>query len=846
MSPLRCLLALGLLLTCLAGGPLRAADESVRRRVVVFHSLPNDIPGLQELTSALNEGFAKVPGSPVDVIHEYTGLDRFKGGGYESALLDLYSLKYRTRPVDLLVTVGPSALDFVVGNRFLPGVPLVSCYVPLRSVEAARAQRPALAAAIPANNAPRTLELMLALYPKTQRIHVVLGASDYEREQAKRGQTVFDRFAGRVAFLYLNDLTLEQMEGYVARLGGEDLVLFGSLLQDPSGRDFTSMEPLARISAASRRPVFGVLSEDLGHGILGGELLSMGLSGQAAADLGTRILAGTRAADLPLALDTGVAPMFDWRQMQRWDLPPRRLPPGAVVRFRPPSLWDTHGRAIGAGLAVIALQSLLVAGLVVQLRRRKRTERALSEAEMRYRTVADFTHDWEFWQGAEGAFIYLSPACARISGYPPEAFLADPDLLGRLVVEEDRSSWEAFQARARAGGSQPSLEFRLRTREGALRWMEMASNPVRLEDGRQAGHRGSLRDITDRKQAELDLKQAYAEIAALKDRLEAENTYYREKVQAVEGSTEIIGQSDAVKYLLFRIRQAAPADTTVLIQGETGSGKELVAESLHRQGGRADRPLIKVNCAALPPSLAESELFGHEKGAFTGAQAQRKGRFELADRGTLFLDEVGELPLELQAKLLRVLQDGEFQRVGGTRTLKADVRLIAATNRDLSREVQAGRFREDLWYRLNVFPISVPPLRARKEDIPLLARHFLDRLCEKVRRPPLELPMGVVQALQAHSWPGNIRELQNIIEQAILISDGATLRLPGPLGAPAPAPAAGGPLVTLEALERSHILQALAHCQGRVEGAQGAAALLGLKASTLRSRMLKLGIARAG
>ena len=845
MSPLRTLLALGLLLTCLSGPAGRAGAEPLRRRVVVLHSLPNDIPGLQELSTALNEGFAKVPGPPVDVIHEYTGLDRFSGGGYEPALLDLYNLKYRSKPVDLLVAVGPSALDFVVEHRFLPGVPLVSCYVPLRFVEAARVKRPDVAAAIPANNAPRTLELMLALYPRTQRVHVVLGASDYEREQARRGQVAFARFAGRVAFLYLNDLTLDQLEAYVAKLGEEDLVLFGSFLQDASGRDFTSTEPLARISAASRRPVFGVLSEDLGHGILGGELLSMGLSGQAAADLGARILGGARASELPLAMDAGVAPMFDWRQVQRWDLPTRRLPSGALLRFRPPSLWDTHGRAIGAGLAVIAVQSVLVAGLVVQLRRRKRTEAALSEAEVRYRTVADFTHDWEFWQAPDGAFLYLSPACARLTGHGPEAFASDPGLLERLVAEEDREAWRAALARARAGEGQPSFEFRLRREDGEQRWMELASNPVRLPDGALAGHRGSIRDITDRKRAELDLKRAYAEIGALKDRLEAENTYYREKVQAVEGSTEIIGQSDPIKYLLFRIKQAAPADTTVLIQGETGSGKELVAESLHRQGSRAERPLIKVNCAALPPSLAESELFGHEKGAFTGAQAQRKGRFELADKGTLFLDEVGELPLELQAKLLRVLQDGEFQRVGGTRTLKADVRLIAATNRDLSKEVQAGRFREDLWYRLNVFPISVPPLRDRKEDIPLLARHFLDRLCEKVRRPPLELPMGVVQALQAHPWPGNIRELQNVIEQAILVSEGRALRLPGPLGGGSTPAGGDRGLVTLEALERAHILQVVAHCQGRVEGLQGAAALLGLKPSTLRSRMQKLGIDRA-
>ncbi|HJV88698.1 MAG TPA: sigma 54-interacting transcriptional regulator [Holophagaceae bacterium] len=833
-----------LLLLCLWMLPVGSfAAEPARRRVVVIHSLPNDIPGLQELSTALNEGFAHLPGPPVDVIHEYTGLDRFADAEYEATLLGLYNLKYRTRPVDLLVAVGPTALDFVISRHFLPGVPLVSCYVPERLVVPARKQRPELAAAIPAINAPRTIDLMLALYPRTRTIHVVLGASDYERTQAQRGQAAFSRFSGRVGFRYLNDLTLEQIEGHVRGLGEEDLVLFGSMLQDPTGRDFTSTEPLARISAASRRPVFGVLAEDLGHGILGGELLSLELSGKATAELGARILAGDKASGLPLRMDTGVVPMFDWRQVQRWNLATRRLPEGSLVRFRPPSLWDTHGRAIGAGLAIIALQSFLVAGLVVQLRRRKRTERALSKAEVRYRTVADFTYDWEYWQRPDGGFEYLSPACAPVSGYAPQDFKDDPGLLRTLVDEGDRPAWERHQEAALQGEVLPPLEFRIRNRAGGLRWVEQSNNPVHLEDGTFGGTRGSLRDITDRKRGELELKVAYGEITALKDRLEAENTYYRERIQAQEPSSELLGASDALKYLLYRIRQVAPSGITVLIQGETGTGKELVAESIHKLGTRNDRPLVKVNCAALPPALAESELFGHERGAFTGAQGMRKGRFEVADKGSLFLDEVGELPPEVQAKLLRVLQDGEFQRVGGEKTLKVDVRVIAATNRDLQKEVAAGRFREDLWYRLNVFPITVPPLRDRKEDIPILAQSFVERACQAQGRSELGIPKAVLQALQAYAWPGNVRELQNVLERAVVTSEGTSLRLADPLLAGKPTPGPGIPK-TLQDLERTHILQVLESTGWKLEGPRGAATLLGMKPSTLRNRMAKLEIER--
>ena len=831
-----------LLITTLAASPAAPGD---RRTVVVLYSNPLEATGLHELSVALSEGIRTGLKTPVDVYGEYTGLDRFSGAAYQQALLAFYREKYATKKVDLLVVEGPAAMELVTSKNLMPGVPVVTCYVARPLVEAARAGRPEMTGVLPAQNAPRTIELMLSLYPSTRRILVVLGGSAYERGQAEQGRIIFAPFASRVEITYTNDLPLEQVEAEVSKLPDDTLVLFGSFLQDAAGRDYDTTAPLTRISRASRRPVFGVIHEDLGAGILGGELVSMERAGKVSADLALRVLNGEPPSSIPLVADAGLAPIFDARELERWGLSTRKLPADSVILYRLPGLLEQHGRAIALVLAIIVVESLLVAGLVLQLRRRRRMERAMAEAETRYRTVADFTHDWEFWRRPDGTFEYVSPSCEQVSGHPAAAFLEDPGLLERLIDPEDLAAWTARRDASSSVESLQPLEIRLRRRDGEVRWVRFASNAVRLPDGTAAGVRGSVSDVTAGKLGELALEKAYREIAALKDRLEAENTYYREKIQAVEGSGELLGQSDSMKYLHFRIRQVAPSDTTVLILGETGTGKELVAEAVHSLGPRKDRPLVKVNCAALPPSLAESELFGHEKGAFTGSTAQRKGRFELADGATLFLDEVGELPPELQAKLLRVLQDGTFERVGGHRTLEVDVRLIAATNRNLARDVAAGRFREDLWYRLNVFPISVPPLRQRKEDVPTLARAFVDRACERLGKPALEIPRSVMETLQGREWPGNVRELQNLMEQAVLVSDGPTLRLPDAapyteLGTTAVSSA----LRSLEQVERQHIIDVLESAGWKLEGSDGAAALLGLKPSTLRSRMQKLDIRR--
>ena len=346
-----------------------------------------------------------------------------------------------------------------------------------------------------------------------------------------------------------------------------------------------------------------------------------------------------------------------------------------------------------------------------------------------------------------------------------------------------------------------------------------------------------------------ELSSALSEVEQLKHRLQAENIYLQEEIQLTHNFQEIISQSQGMREILHKVEQVAKTDATVLILGESGTGKELLARAVHNSSERADRPLVKVNCAALPANLIESELFGHEKGAFTGALMRKIGRFELADKGTIFLDEIGDLPLELQSKLLRILQEGEFERLGNPSTIRVDVRIIAATNRQLEQAVKAGEFREDLYYRLNVFPIESPPLRDRKEDIPLLANHFLQKFTVKTGKPINGVSNEVMTKLQSYHWPGNVRELENVMERGVILAHGTTLGvedIPERQGAPPkPSPSAApdlGVSATLEEVERAHILRVLQETKNVIEGANGAARILGLRPSTLRSRLQKLGI----
>jgi transcriptional regulator with GAF, ATPase, and Fis domain len=368
---------------------------------------------------------------------------------------------------------------------------------------------------------------------------------------------------------------------------------------------------------------------------------------------------------------------------------------------------------------------------------------------------------------------------------------------------------------------------------------------------------GWLRLVANHAAAAIANARAFAEIERLRQQLELENAYLREEVAEAHVFGEIVGQSPALRAVERQIELVAPTDASVLILGESGTGKELVAREIHRRSARRGRPLIKVNCASVPGELYESEFFGHARGAFTGAVKDRVGRFEAADGGTLFLDEVGEIPLALQGKLLRVLQEGEYERVGEERTRSVNVRVLAATNRDPKREVAAGRFREDLYYRLSVFPIEVPPLRQRKEDLPPLAEHFLAAAARRLRSPKPILTNTSLGSLQAYDWPGNVRELHNVIERAVITARGGKLHFdlpaagasrPGagvPAASDAPPDTGVVPQAEMDRRERENVLAALRRAGWKISGAGGAAEILGVKPTTLRSRLKKMGLEKS-
>jgi len=473
---------------------------------------------------------------------------------------------------------------------------------------------------------------------------------------------------------------------------------------------------------------------------------------------------------------------------------------------------------------------------------RKRAELELREAEFCYRTVADFTFDWEYWSNPDGTLRYVSPSCERVTGYTREELLSDHTLIDRIVVSEDRDIWKRHACVKLTHLKNEGLQYRIRKRNREVRWIEHKCRRVVGKNGKFLGIRANNRDITKRKESEKKHQEALAQIKQLKNRLQTENIYLREEVDLKYNHDEIVGQSKAIQEVLNQMEQVAHTDATVLLFGETGTGKELLARAIHRISRRKDRPMVKVNCAALPATLIENELFGREKGAYTGALSLHKGRFEIANKSTLFLDEIGEISLDTQVKLLRVLQEGEFERIGSTKTIRTDIRIIATTNRDLAKAVLKGVFRKDLYYRLNVFPIWVPPLRDRIEDIPMLVWALVDELGKNMGKHIDSIPQKTIKALQHYPWPGNVRELRNYIERAMIMVKGNVLTIPIPK------------ISNFETIQdlslvhvnRRHIGNVLEATGWRIHGKNGAAELLGLKRTTLNARMKKLGICRPG
>ena len=507
-----------------------------------------------------------------------------------------------------------------------------------------------------------------------------------------------------------------------------------------------------------------------------------------------------------------------------------------------------------------AILSGEVDGLVVKTDEGDRVF-TLSGADLPYRLMVETMNEGAVTLGADGTILFCNQRFAnivkgsleKIAGSSIYQYFSSTDIkLFKTLMERDLKGKRKMET-ALQRGSEKSVPVLL-----SISSLEHTDNPGTLcmivtdltENKRNEEMRVEARALqksNDKLEQQVEertaeLNAALTEIKIMTDQFEAENIYFRQENKMKHQSENIIGQSDGLKYLLYRAQQVAPADTTILILGETGTGKELIAAAIHNMSLRKEKPLITVNCAALPGNLIESELFGREKGAFTGADVRRLGRFEVANGSTICLDEIGELPLDLQGKLLRVIQHSEFERLGSSHTIKVDVRIMETTNRNLEEEVRLGQFRQDLYYRLNVFPITVPPLRQRKDDIPLMVQAFTERYSKKMGKQITDIPEETMKALQDYPWPGNVRELESIIERAVILCPGPVLHLVDKLEISSPA--ISSHMRTLEDMERSQILKILTETKWRIEGKDGAAAILGIHPSTLRARLHKLEIAR--
>ena len=485
-----------------------------------------------------------------------------------------------------------------------------------------------------------------------------------------------------------------------------------------------------------------------------------------------------------------------------------------------------------------------VCGISTDITERKRAEDVLRESEKRYRILVEHAPEAIVTMDVQtGRFVDANENAVRLLGRSREDLYRIGPMDIRATMgpdnQESKNHIDEMIQQALAGAT-PRYEWNILNSHGDKIQCEIRL--VRLPHKGRDLIRASIIDISEQKKSEEELRRVMTEVENLKNRIEAEKIYLQDEIKVEHNYEEIIGGSPIFKKILHRLEKVASTDSTVLILGETGTGKELIARAIHKFSPRHDRTLVKVNCASFAESLIESELFGHEKGAFTGAVSRTVGRFELADGGTIFLDEIGDLPLGLQAKLLRVIQEGEFERIGNPKTHKVNVRVIAATNRNLDLAVKNGSFRNDLYFRLNVFPIKVPPLRERKEDIPVLVKHFVSKYAGKLGKPIEKISMESMAILRAYDWPGNIRELENFIQRAIILTEGSTLQLEEELELRPSEPIHPGKSHTLKENEQFLIQKALEDSHWTIEGKQGAAARLDIPASTLRDRMQKYGL----
>jgi len=507
-----------------------------------------------------------------------------------------------------------------------------------------------------------------------------------------------------------------------------------------------------------------------------------------------------------------------------------------VTRSGEQRIWEYHNT-----LRTEGVETPVVRGIAHDVTERVRAEAALRESELRFRTVYERSPvGIAIVDSRTGQILQANPKYCQIAGRCEEELLGI-DVRAITHPDDVETTSEYLRQLAEDKATSYETEKRYVHPNGSVRWVRILVVAMWAQGETRRWQVGLVEDISERKQSAAAIASLVQELCEAKKKLTEEKLYLEQEISTELGFVEIIGQSKALQAVMEQVGKVAASDATVLLLGETGTGKELVARAVHRLSRRANTSFIKMNCAAIPSGLLESELFGNEKGAFTGAVSKKVGRLELADKGTLFLDEIGEISLALQPKLLRVLQDHEFERLGGTQTLKVDFRLIAATNRDLADSVRENEFRSDLYYRLNVFPIRVPPLRERREDIRLLVEHFVQKFARRMNKLIASIPKKTMDGLMERDWPGNVRELENFIERSVILTQGSVLV--SPLGELRPMAAQEKSVdESLQAAEREHILRALRESHGQIGGLRGAATRLGLKRTTLQSKLKHLGI----
>ena len=828
-------------------------DAARVRRVLILHSFGRNFAPFTAVSSTFRAELAQQSAEPIEFLEASLESTLFAEASSETPLVAYLRALFAKRPADLLVAIGAPAMMFFQHYReALPHVPMLVVAADKRRLNNLGPDVNATAFGITLDLAG-VVENILRILPNTTNIEIVTGNSPFEKYWQSEFRRDTQHLNGRVRLNWLNELSFEEIRRRVSRLPRGSAIVYFLLVMDAAGLPYEQERALDVLRRESNAPIFGIFDHQLGKGIVGGPLTPYQEVSRQSARIALQILNGTPASSIKFTLLGPATPEYDWRELRRWGISESQLPPGSLIRFRSSSVWEQYKWYIITAFAIIAVQAFSIVGLLLHRARRHRAEAELRESQ-EFMELSTSAGELGLWvRDLEKDDLWANPPLRSLFGLGEKEMLRLEDMFGR-IHPDDRARVIVEVERAQRTGETFADEFRVMIPNGSERWIAARGRAVDDSDRNDARKRrmGVMFDVTERKRAEEDLHAALAEIRGLKEQLEEENLYLKEEISEVKGFDEIIGKSDALKYVLMRGEQVAKTDATVLLQGETGVGKELIARAIHEKSSRSDGPHIKVNCATLPEALVESELFGHERGAFTGAERQRKGRFELADGGTILLDEVGELAPGTQAKLLRVIQEGEFERIGGSSTIKVSVRIIAATNRRLHDEVSTGRFRQDLFYRLNVYPITVPPLRQRREDIPLLVSHFARQIGERMGKSISEVPAHVMREFTAYNWPGNIRELQNVIERAVIVSSDTVLRLPEPLGQATNALAneakASEELTTVstaDEAERENILRALEATGWRINGPKGAAALLKLHPSTLRFRMKKLGLTKS-